>query len=123
MRIGERFPIPQICRRTGLSADYNNEISLRLTWLRSGYREDLDLFKEFKMKTYSERYPDSTYERHFAPKELIRIRQLDKIANIVNILSRDVVVNRVELKKYLRKAFQILNGITTEHYQTLHCGF
>lgn len=88
--------IPQLCPATGLSGDYNNEISIRIGHLneiflnpqhKSGF---IELLKEHPMRSYSERY--SKYvSNHSKEGQALRIAYYDETIRKINILVAEPV--------------------------------
>jgi hypothetical protein len=104
-------PFPQPVSRTGLSGDYNNEIAIRLMWLKEAkeYKEYLDLFTDSRMRTYTERYPVREYHYPVGDRpRLARISRLNEIARKVNELTSDIKRNSDNIIRLLREAFFVL---------------
>lgn len=90
-RSDEKWPVPQISSRTGISQDYANELQSVLNCARA-YDEGIDLFALSGIKSiklYSERYPESRYIDVVNDKNRASVEKLDSLAGKVNELLRE----------------------------------
>ncbi|MFW6026030.1 MAG: hypothetical protein ACOCRX_06775 [Candidatus Woesearchaeota archaeon] len=101
--------VPQINKRTGISADYWNEYNAKYFYYKKGKDSIAKGVTEYPIKTYVERFPEKTYKNVITSKNKSKVQKLDSLAEIVNREFKDPSnFSKNDFKKILNKVYKLI---------------
>ena len=103
--------VPQINKKTGVSADYWNEYNAKYFYYNKWKDSIAKGINEYPIKTYIERFPEKTYKNIITSKNKNRVQELDNLAEIVNKEFSDPSdFSKDDFKKILNKVYKLIYG-------------
>ncbi len=78
--------LPQVSPATGLTNDYNNEVAALFSVYDSfGFDGLKEYFPNFRIKKYSERYPEDKYKNVITEQNRAAVEELDRLVDGINL--------------------------------------